>query len=65
VIREQNIVSFHSSKLLSKEFYTKFDRSNDQLVDELTKSLKGPQIEFICCKISTWNFYTPAWRTML
>jgi len=33
---------FIREKLLSKEIYTKFVGSNDQLVDVLTKSLKGP-----------------------
>ena len=44
-------------KLLSKEISTEFVGSNDQLADVLTKSLRGPQIEFIYSKLGT---YAPA-----
>jgi len=50
---------FISKKLLSKEICTEFVRSNYQLVDMLTKSLRGPQIEFISSKLSIYNLYTP------
>jgi len=46
-------------KLLSKGICIKLFGSNDQLANVLTKFLKGPQIEFICSKLGTYNFYAP------
>jgi len=50
---------FIQEKLLSKEICTKFVKSNDKLVDVLTKSLREPHIEFICSKLDTYNFCAP------
>lgn len=47
--------NFIWEKLLCKETYTKFVGSNNQLVDVLTKTLRGHQIESICSKLSTYN----------
>ncbi|XP_052728811.1 secreted RxLR effector protein 161-like [Vigna angularis] len=51
---------FVREKLLTKEICTEFIGSNDQLADVLTKSLRGPRIEFICSKLGTYNLYAPA-----
>ncbi|KOM30742.1 hypothetical protein LR48_Vigan01g029700 [Vigna angularis] len=51
---------FVREKLLSKEICTEFVGSNDQLADMLTKSLRGPRIEFIGSKLGTYNLYAPA-----
>ncbi|BAT89033.1 hypothetical protein VIGAN_05270400 [Vigna angularis var. angularis] len=51
---------FVREKLLTKEICTEFIGSNDQLADVLTKSLRGPQTEFICFKLGTYNLYAPA-----
>jgi len=48
---------FIREKMLSKEVCTKFIGSNNQLPDVLTKSLRGPQIQFICSKLGTYNLY--------
>nr|KYP33120.1 hypothetical protein KK1_046057 [Cajanus cajan] len=47
-------------KWLSKELITEFISSNDQLADILTKSLRGPRIQFICSKLGAYNLYAPA-----
>jgi len=51
---------FVREKLLAKEICTEFVGSNDQLAYMLTKSLRGPRIEFICFKLGTYNLYAPA-----
>jgi len=48
---------FVREKLLTKETWTEFVGSNDQLTNVLTKCLKGSQIEFICSKLGTYNLY--------
>jgi len=50
---------FIREKLLSKEIYAEFVKSNYQLANVLRKSLKGPRIEFICSKLGTYNLYAP------
>ena len=52
---------FVREKLLSKEIATEFVSSNNQLADILTKSLRGPRIDFICSKLGAYNLYAPAW----
>ena len=37
--------------------FTDFVGSNDKLADVLTKSLRGPQIEFICSNLVTYYLY--------
>jgi len=51
---------FVREELLTKEICTKFVRSNDQLANVFTKSLREPQIEFIYSKLGTYNLYAPA-----
>jgi hypothetical protein len=34
--------------------------SNDQLADIFTKSLRGPQIDYICNKLDAFDIYAPA-----
>nr|KYP52064.1 Retrovirus-related Pol polyprotein from transposon TNT 1-94 [Cajanus cajan] len=43
-------------KLLSKEIITEFVNSSEQLVDVMTKSLRGPQIQFLCSKLGAYNY---------
>jgi len=45
---------------MTKEICTEFVGSNDQLANVLTKSLRGPRIEFICSKLGSYNLYAPA-----
>jgi len=51
---------FIQKKLLSNEFCTKFANSNDLLADSLTKLLRGPRIQIIGSKFSTYNLFAPA-----
>ena len=44
----------------SKEIATEFINSNDQPADILTKSLRGPRIQFICSKLGAYDLYAPA-----
>ncbi|RDX85047.1 Copia protein, partial [Mucuna pruriens] len=44
---------FVREHLLAKEFV----KSNNQLVDIFTKSLRGPQIQAICSKLGAYNLY--------
>jgi len=46
---------FVQEKLQSKEISTEFINSNNQLASILTKSLRGPQIHFICFKLGAHN----------
>jgi len=48
---------FVREKLLTKKICIEFVGSNDQFTNVLTKSLRGPQIEFICSKLGTYNLY--------
>ncbi|RDX63729.1 hypothetical protein CR513_57805, partial [Mucuna pruriens] len=53
-MRGSNIeINYHfvQEKVLVKEIITEFVNSNDQLAYILTKSLRGPQIQFICSKL--------------
>ena len=50
---------------MSKENTTLFVGSNEQLADNLTKSLRGPRIAYICDKLDAYNLYAPAWGGML
>nr|KYP71002.1 Copia protein [Cajanus cajan] len=50
---------FVKDKLLSKEIVTKFVNSRDQIVDIMTKSLRGPRIQFLCSKLGAYNLYAP------
>ena len=51
---------FVREKLMSKEISTEFVSSSDQIADILTKSLRGPRIQFICSKLGAYNLYAPA-----
>ncbi|XP_020205955.1 uncharacterized protein LOC109791109 [Cajanus cajan] len=51
---------FVREKLLSKEIVTKFVTSNEQLADVMTKSLRGPRIQFLCSKLGAYNLYASA-----
>ena len=48
---------FVRKKLMTKEICTEFVGSNDQLANVLTKSSRGPRIEFICSKLGSYNLY--------
>jgi len=50
---------FVREKLLSKDLITEFVSSNEQLADILTKSLRGPRIQFICSKLGAYDLYAP------
>ncbi|WVZ02664.1 hypothetical protein V8G54_023470 [Vigna mungo] len=50
---------FVRENLLTKEICIEFVRSNNQLTDVLTKSLRGPRVEFICSKLGKYNLSTP------
>jgi len=50
---------FVREKLLSKDLITEFVSSNEQLTDILTKSLRGPRIQFICSKLGAYDLYAP------
>nr|KYP55751.1 Copia protein [Cajanus cajan]KYP55794.1 Copia protein [Cajanus cajan] len=56
---------FVREKLLSKEIVTQFVTSNEQLADVMTKSLRGPLIQFLCSKLGTYNLYAPAYGGVL
>ena len=51
---------FIREKLLSKEIVIEFINSNDQPIDILTKSLRGPRILSICSKLGAYDLYVPA-----
>nr|KYP34329.1 Copia protein [Cajanus cajan] len=51
---------FVREKLLSKEIVIEFVTSNEQLADVMTKSLRGPRIQFLCSKLGAYNLYAPA-----
>jgi len=50
---------FVRGKLLSRNPITGFVRSNEQLTDILTKSLRGPKIQLLCSKFGVYDLYTP------
>ena len=47
-------------KVLSGEITTNFVKSEDQLADMFTKSLKGSRVDYICNKLGSYNIYDPA-----
>lgn len=47
-------------KVLSGEIIIEFVKSEDQLADMFTKSLKGSQVNYICNKLGSYNIYNPA-----
>lgn len=51
---------FVREKVLSGEITTKFVYSSDQLANVFTKSLKGPQVDYICNKLGANDIYAPA-----
>jgi hypothetical protein len=51
---------FIREKIISGIIKTSFIRSNDQLADMLTKSLRGPRIAYICNKLDASDIYAPA-----
>ncbi|CAH9069280.1 unnamed protein product [Cuscuta europaea] len=51
---------FIREKVISGEIFTSFVKSNDQLADFLTKSLRGPRIRYICDKLDAYDIYAPA-----
>ena len=60
--RTNNIeVDFHfiREKIASGCVATSFVNSNDQLVDILAKSLRGPRIKYICNKLGAYDIYAP------
>ena len=52
-------------KLVSKEISTSFVGSNDQLADLLKKTLRDPQLDYICTMSSTYDIYALAWGGVL
>ena len=51
---------FIREKILSGEITTDFVKSEDQLADMLTKSLRGTRIDYICNKLGSYDLYAPA-----
>jgi hypothetical protein len=47
-------------KVLSGEIITTFVKSEDQLADMFTKSLKGSRVDYICNKLGSYDIYDPA-----
>jgi hypothetical protein len=47
-------------KVLSGEITTDFVKSEDQLADMFTKSLKGSRVDYICNKLGSYDIYDPA-----
>ncbi|KAI5389892.1 hypothetical protein KIW84_075270 [Lathyrus oleraceus] len=47
-------------KVLSGEITTEFEKSEDQLADMFTKSLKCSRVNYICNKLGSYNIYDPA-----
>ena len=48
---------FVQEKLMAKEISTEKIGFNDQLVDILTKSLRGSRIQFLCSKLGAYDLY--------
>ncbi|RVX23604.1 Retrovirus-related Pol polyprotein from transposon TNT 1-94 [Vitis vinifera] len=51
---------FIREKIASGCVATSFVKSNDQLADIFTKSLRGPRIKYICNKLGAYDVYAPA-----
>ena len=51
---------FIREKIASGCVTPSFVNSNDQLVDILTKYLRGPIIKYICNKLGAYDIYAPA-----
>ena len=51
---------FIREKIISRDIKTEFVNSNNQLAYIFTKSLPGPQIDYICNKLGTYDLYAPA-----
>ena len=51
---------FVRENMLSRDIVTTYVGSNDQLVDLLTKSLRGSRVNYICIKLGMLNIYVPA-----
>lgn len=51
---------FVREKIESGDIITSFVKSNDQLADVFTKSLRGPRISYICNKLGAFDLYAPA-----
>ena len=51
---------FIREKIASGYMTTSFVKSNDQLANIFTKSLKGPRIKYICDKLGAFDLYAPA-----
>ena len=52
---------FFRKKLRSKDLITDFVSLNEQLVDILTKSLRGPRIQFICSIHGALTYMIQLW----
>ncbi|XP_057451805.1 secreted RxLR effector protein 161-like [Lotus japonicus] len=50
---------FIREKILSGVIKTSYVQSRDQLADMLTKSLRGPRIQYICNKLDALDIYAP------
>ena len=55
------VIDYHfiNKKNLSGDIITKFVNSNDQLPNIFTKSLRGPQVNYICNKLGAYDFHAP------
>ncbi|XP_073226952.1 secreted RxLR effector protein 161-like [Cicer arietinum] len=51
---------FVREKIESGDIISSFVKSNDQLADVFTKSLRGPRISYICNKLGAFDLYAPA-----
>ncbi|CAH9120171.1 unnamed protein product [Cuscuta epithymum] len=51
---------FIREKITSGHIITKYVNTTGQLADILTKSLRGPRVEYICNKLGTYDLYAPA-----
>jgi len=51
---------FVREQLLSKDLITKFVSSSEQQTYILTKSLRGPMIQFTCSKLGAYDLYALA-----
>ena len=51
--------NFIREKIASGCMTTSFVNSNDQLADIFPKSLRGPEIKYICNKLDAFDLYAP------
>jgi len=51
---------FIREKIISGDIKTEFVNSNNQLADIFAKPLRGPRIDYICNKLSTYDLYALA-----